>query len=152
MRAFTTFFPLRSRLAACVGVTYLLLFLAGPLAHAHASHDETSRSHHVHGFSSSAAQDSGVPVVPPASVPDHGHTVAGADGSPHVALVADLSAMLPESVRAQPFYSVASIQFVSLPPAPGAIRSDRITSFPASPTSSGQLALHQGTDPSPPGA
>ena len=159
MRTATTYSPRRSRLAFWVGAAYLLLFLMGPWAHEHASHEDTSRTHHVHGFVASSADHAGAAQGTAVSLPQHGTVDTGADHKQtvdvtddlaHAALQADLSAMLPGSVRVQPAQGVALIRIVAPSSPVSTIRIDW-RAVPTRPTSSGQLALHQGTDVSPPG-
>lgn len=148
-----------SRLTSWLGLTYLLLFLFGPWAHDHASHEDASRVHHVHTFA--AGEGSSDAAEPAASSLPHNdpdgtgaepsHRVDAHDGQLHVDLQLDRPGVLPGLLRILPGESVARIEILFAEP-PSATLGSEPCAHATSPASSGQLALHQGTDVSPPGA
>ena len=152
----------RSRLTFWVGATHLLLYLLGPWAHEHAHLDRVAASasgiHHAHSFAitgqgaaasaghgeeSTASHSSDTPGLHP------GHSVSAHDGPAELALQSSRSATLPGPLRILPTDVLVRIDDAT------EVRCTRIrgnsrADHARAPSSSGHIALHQGTDVSPP--
>ena len=141
------------RLTLWVGTTYLLLYLLGPWVHEHTHMDmgmeSEGRVYHAHSL---AGVDQGVASSTEHGEADHpstGHSVDGRDGSTDVVFQRSHSARLPDSLRnllpqlPACFAVIADTDDAPICNKPHAEPSQV-------PCTSGQIALHQGTDVSPP--
>ena len=149
----------RPRLTLWVGTTYLLLFLLGPWVHEHVHSDHSNesegRAHHAHSFAAvdqdiaSHTDHDDVPLGSHGPDSDTGHSVDGRDGVTDMVFQSNRSARAPDSLRSLLLQLPVCLAVVADTDA--AHICDKPPAEPAQvPRTSGQIALHQGTDVSPP--